>query len=158
METKHILLLFALLMSTLICRAQANIDLPKVAQQPKKAEQQSTTIEHKTKSAEPKPKTSTDKASRKKETGNRVPDKRKSAKTKPIGHDSGVDMKQWNDYQLELKAASGNSQAQYVLGRRWMGKGDSARMVLGMQYLEMAARAGHREAQNFLRNHHLKKR
>lgn len=56
-----------------------------------------------------------------------------------------------SNYALELKAKDGNVEAQYLLGKRWVGSRDSIGIVKGIQYLKLAARNGSSEAKNTLR-------
>lgn len=51
-----------------------------------------------------------------------------------------------SNYELERQAMSGNVEAQYLLGKRWVSRHDSINVVKGIQYLKLAARNGSSEA------------
>lgn len=51
-----------------------------------------------------------------------------------------------DDYNLEIEASSGNTQAQYQLGMRWVTSGDCSKVIKGVRYLEAAARNGNNDA------------
>lgn len=55
-----------------------------------------------------------------------------------------------NDYELERQALSGDVNAQYEIGRRWVGRHDSINVVKGIKYLKLAANNGSNEARQAL--------
>lgn len=57
-----------------------------------------------------------------------------------------------NNYELEKLAVSGSVEAQYQLGRRWVGRHDSINVVKGIKYLKLAAHNGSQEARTALRS------
>ena len=65
---------------------------------------------------------------------------------------STTDISALSNYELEKLALGGNVEAQYQLGKRWVGRRDSINVVKGIQYLKMAARNGSHEANSALRN------
>ena len=57
-----------------------------------------------------------------------------------------VDISQLNPFELEKLAAKGDVQAQYLLGRRKAAAGDSANIILGLNYLKRARNGGSSDA------------
>jgi len=57
-----------------------------------------------------------------------------------------------NDYELERAALSGDAEAQYLLGKRWVSRSDSINVVKGIKYLKLAAQNGSQEARSALRS------
>ena len=55
-----------------------------------------------------------------------------------------------NDYELERQALSGDVNAQYEIGRRWVGRHDSINVVKGIKYLKLAANNSSSEARQAL--------
>ena len=56
-----------------------------------------------------------------------------------------------NEYDLEKLAVKGDAEAQCLLGKRWVNKGDSINVVKGIKYLKQAAYNGSSEARTALR-------
>lgn len=56
-----------------------------------------------------------------------------------------------SEYDLERLAIKGDAEAQYLLGKRWVNKGDSVNVVKGIKYLKLAAQNGSSEARTTLR-------
>lgn len=56
-----------------------------------------------------------------------------------------------SEYDLEKLAVRGDAEAQYLLGKRWVNKGDSINVVKGIKYLKQAAHNGSSEATTALR-------
>jgi len=56
-----------------------------------------------------------------------------------------------SNYELEKLAMSGDVDAQYQLGKRWVNKHDSVNVVKGIKYLKLAAQNGSSEARDALR-------
>ena len=56
-----------------------------------------------------------------------------------------------SEYDLERLAMKGDAEAQCLLGKRWVNKGDSINVVKGMKYLKQAANNGSIEARTALR-------
>lgn len=61
-----------------------------------------------------------------------------------------TDLQNMNDYQLEVKAAKGNTDAQYLLGYRWVFAESVTDLFKGMGWLEKAADSNHSYAQVLL--------
>lgn len=57
-----------------------------------------------------------------------------------------------SDYALERAALSGDAEAQYLLGKRWVSRSDSINVVKGIKYLKLAAQNGSQEARSALRS------
>lgn len=113
--------------------AQSNFALPKVAQ--KKHVFQPT-----------KPTNST--SENKKEANKKAvfaPVKPEPEKEKPL--------EQLNDYELQLKASHGNPQAQYLLGRKYVMRGDSTGEELGLNWIRTSAGSGYTKAKDFLKSY-----
>lgn len=55
-----------------------------------------------------------------------------------------------SNYELEKLAMSGDVEAQYQLGKRWVSRHDSINVVKGIKYLRLAAQNGSSEARNAL--------
>ena len=86
----------------------------------------------------------TGKPSRKQEEKQRVTETRQPAK--PVSSTSSL-----STYELEKLAMSGNVDAQYQLGKRWVNKHDSINVVKGIKYLKLAAQNGSSDARSALR-------
>lgn len=56
-----------------------------------------------------------------------------------------------SEYDLEKLAVKGDAEAQCLLGKRWVNKGDSINVVKGIKYLKQAAHNGSSEATTALR-------
>ena len=56
-----------------------------------------------------------------------------------------------SEYDLERMAMKGDVEAQCLLGKRWVNKGDSTNVVKGIKYLKQAAHNGSSEATSALR-------
>ena len=56
-----------------------------------------------------------------------------------------------SEYDLERLAMKGDAEAQCLLGKRWVNKGDSTNVVKGIKYLKQAAHNGSSEATSALR-------
>ncbi len=56
-----------------------------------------------------------------------------------------------SEYDLERMAMKGDAEAQCLLGKRWVNKGDSTNVVKGIKYLKQAAHNGSSEATTALR-------
>ena len=56
-----------------------------------------------------------------------------------------------SEYDLERLAMKGDTEAQCLLGKRWVNKGDSINVVKGMKYLKQAANNGSSEAKTALK-------
>lgn len=59
-------------------------------------------------------------------------------------------LSQLSNYELEQRAGKGDVSAQCEIGKRYIGRGDSAHMELGKNYLRMAAGNGSSEARRIL--------
>lgn len=57
-----------------------------------------------------------------------------------------------SEYDLERLAMKGDAEAQCLLGKRWVNKGDSVNVVKGIKYLKLAAKNGSSEARTTLRS------
>lgn len=55
-----------------------------------------------------------------------------------------------SEYDLERMAMKGDAEAQCLLGKRWVNKGDSTNVVKGIKYLKQAAHNGSSEAKTAL--------
>jgi TPR repeat protein len=55
-----------------------------------------------------------------------------------------------SEYDLERMAMKGDAEAQCLLGKRWVNKGDSTNVVKGIKYLKQAAHNGSSEAKSAL--------
>ena len=55
-----------------------------------------------------------------------------------------------SEYDLERMAMKGDAEAQCLLGKRWVNKGDSINVVKGIKYLKQAAHNGSSEAKTAL--------
>lgn len=64
--------------------------------------------------------------------------------------DEPTELKDMNDYQLEVKAAKGNTDAQYLLGYRWVFSESVTDLFKGMGWLGKAADSNHSYAQSLL--------
>ena len=123
-QLKTLILAIASLAFSLTMQAQANIAVPKVAQQSQSSHVEKAKTGSKTNKTASKPVAPTTK------------------KSDTVQRDKAVDNKQMSDYELELKAADGNAQAQYELGKRWVLKGDSVNVAKGVNWLTASARQG----------------
>lgn len=56
------------------------------------------------------------------------------------------------EFELEQKALKGSVEAQYRLGERWVNSKDSTNIVKGCNYLKLASRNGHKDANRKLQN------
>ena len=56
-----------------------------------------------------------------------------------------------SDYDLERMAMTGDTDAQYEIGKRWVNKHDSINLVKGIKYLKLATQNGSSEAKAALR-------
>lgn len=147
MSMRQILMIWGFWLMASVASAQANFAPPKVVQQSKEVK-----VVKGNKQQE-----SSGKAAK----GNQkemksVSPNRDMATTSPVpsaSTTSSKDMGKLKDYELELKAYRGDANAQYILGKRWVLKGDSVSVAKGVNQLKEAARRGSREAQAFLKNH-----
>lgn len=57
-----------------------------------------------------------------------------------------------SNYELEKLAMSGDVEAQYLLGKRWVSRHDSINVVKGIKYLKLASQNGSSEARSTLRS------
>lgn len=69
----------------------------------------------------------------------------------PAKQSSRPHMTSLSNYDLEQLAISGDVEAQYQLGKRWVSRRDSSNVVKGIKYLKLAARNGSSEATRALR-------
>ena len=76
-------------------------------------------------------------------------DKRNDMKS--VESSGKVNIYSLSDYELEQQAMKGNTDAQCVLGKRFVNKHDSVNVVKGINYLKLAARNGSSEANTTLR-------
>lgn len=128
------------LLTYVVCpvTAQSNFALPKVAQK-----------KHATQPSKP-----TNVASvNKKETNKKAVTDVATVKPEP---QKEKPLEQLNDYELQLKASHGNPQAQYLLGRRCVMRGDSVGEELGLNWIKASAGNGYTKAKDFLRNYRRK--
>ncbi len=65
-------------------------------------------------------------------------------------------LEQLNNYELQLKASHGNPQAQYLLGRQCVMRGDSVGEELGLNWIRRSAGNGYVKAKEFLRTYRRK--
>lgn len=80
-------------------------------------------------------------------TQTKSPKEKKVADKEPVKANlSGL-----SNYELEKKALSGDVEAQYLLGKRWVSRHDSINVVKGIKYLKLAAQNGSSEAKSTLR-------
>ena len=63
---------------------------------------------------------------------------------------------QLSNYELQLKASHGNPQAQYLLGRQCVMRGDSVGEELGLNWIRRSAGNGNVKAKEFLRTYRRK--
>ena len=77
----------------------------------------------------------------------------KKDETKPEdqSQSSKQSLTEMSEYDLERLAMKGDAEAQCLLGKRWVNKGDSINVVKGMKYLKQAANNGSIEARTALR-------
>ena len=115
--------------------AQSNFALPKVAQKKHATQPTKPTNVASVNKKETNKKAITDVATVK-------PD---AQKEKPI--------EQLNDYELQLKASHGNPQAQYLLGRKYVMRGDSTGEELGLNWIRTSAGNGYTKAKDFLKSY-----
>lgn len=64
--------------------------------------------------------------------------------------DEATELQDMNDYQLEVKAATGSTEAQYLLGYRCVFSESVTDLLKGMGWLEKSAKANHSYAQSLL--------
>lgn len=63
-----------------------------------------------------------------------------------------TDLNHLSNYELERMAMSGNAEAQYLIGKRWVNQKDSINVVKGIKYLKLAAQNGSSDARSALRS------
>lgn len=63
-----------------------------------------------------------------------------------------TDLNHLSNYELERLAMSGNAEAQYLIGKRWVNLKDSVNVVKGIKYLKLAAQNGSSDARSALRS------
>ena len=63
-----------------------------------------------------------------------------------------TDLNHLSNYELERMAMSGNAEAQYLIGKRWVNLKDSVNVVKGIKYLKLAAQNGSSDARGALRS------
>ena len=130
------ILFFLLTYMALPASAQSNFALPKVAQ--KKHVSQPTA-----------------KQAVKKEEKSSASGKVKETIVKPeTPHEKPLE--QLSNYELQLKASHGNPQAQYLLGRQCVMRGDSVGEEMGLNWMRQSASNGYVKAKDFLRTYRRK--
>ena len=63
-----------------------------------------------------------------------------------------TDLNHLSNYELERMAMSGNAEAQYLIGKRWVNLKDSVNVVKGIKYLKLASQNGSSDARSALRS------
>ena len=77
--------------------------------------------------------------------------KNDETKSEDQSQSSKQSLTEMSEYDLERLAMKGDAEAQCLLGKRWVNKGDSINVVKGMKYLKQAANNGSIEARTALR-------
>lgn len=77
--------------------------------------------------------------------------KKDETKSEDQSQSSKQSLTEMSEYDLERLAMKGDAEAQCLLGKRWVNKGDSINVVKGMKYLKQAANNGSIEARTALR-------
>ena len=129
--------------SVTVCRAQSGFEPPKKSAQTSKSELRDQSQIAK-KASKKKSKTAAPKKSRNSsiQTGEDYSSFVAAEETK--------DLKDMNDYELEVKASRGDINAQYLIGERWVYSEAITDLAKGMGWLQKASEANHSNAQALL--------
>ena len=163
---KAIALAFTLLLTGLTASAQTDFEAPKVqtpkqetppkVQIPKQKIDAPAKTDSKPKQTYTKKKAHiTEKTARPKakNKGMRTPTKKTpqlSTYIEPERQDKSKELEELNNYELEVKAAQGDVEAQYLIGERWIFADNDPDIIKGIGWLQKAAEQEHSWAQTLL--------
>ena len=80
------------------------------------------------------------------------PEQKTKGKTTEEKATPQTDLNHLSNYELERLAMSGNAEAQYLIGKRWVNLKDSVNVVKGIKYLKLASQNGSSDARSALRS------